>query len=110
MLVEILSRLVRVPLELHTLKYSSARAAPVVTLRVRLTARIWTPRTLPSNGGRAADRRNRLLGRLALLPFNDVVDLEDCWLRLDTRVLQDRHELRAEGVKFGLTLEDVYHL
>jgi hypothetical protein len=42
-----------------------------------------------------------LLGRLALLPFNDVVDLEDCWLRLDTHVLQDRHELRAEGVKFG---------
>ena len=51
-----------------------------------------------------------LLGRLALLPFNDVVDLEDCWLRLDTQALQDRHELRAEGVKLGLTFEDVYHL
>ena len=47
---------------------------------------------------------------LALLPFNDVVNLEDCWLRLDTHVLQDRNELRAEGVKFRPTLEDVYHL
>ncbi len=53
---------------------------------------------------------DRAEGRLALLPFNDVVDLEDCWLRLDTHVLQDRHELRAEGIKLGLTLEDVYHL
>lgn len=47
---------------------------------------------------------------IALLPFNDVVDLEDCWLRLDTHLLQDRHELRAEGIKLGLTLKDVYHL
>ena len=44
------------------------------------------------------------------MPFNDVVDLEDCWLRLDTHVSQDRHELRAESVKLGLTLKDVYHL
>ncbi|MFQ5641413.1 MAG: hypothetical protein ACE5IR_25830 [bacterium] len=46
----------------------------------------------------AAKRRPlqpRILGRCALFLFHDVVDIEDCWLRLDTHRLQDRHELRA---------------
>src|SRR6266849_6792982 len=48
--------------------------------------------------------------RASLFPFNDVVDLEDCRLSLDTQVFQNRHELRAEGLEFSWTFEDVYHL
>ena len=45
-----------------------------------------------------------------LFPFNDVVDLQDCRLRLDAHLFQDRHELCAERVELGRTLEHIYDL
>src|SRR5581483_7199446 len=47
---------------------------------------------------------------LVLTALDDVVDVQDRWLRGDLHLVQDGHELRGEGVELGLTFVDVDHL